>query len=181
MDQGLIPRRYAKALYKVGVERDCARDLYLQMQTLEAAFAANPELQGVLANPFVSNKDKEQLLKTAAGENAVSSSTFGDFLTLLAENGRLDLARHIASAFIDLFRKENRIHSVHVTSAAPLSERNEQRIRQIISEHLDGGTMEYSADVRPDLIGGFVITLDNQRLDASVRNELEKLRLNLIN
>ena len=40
--------------------------------------------------------------------------------------------------------------------------------------------MEYVSRVDPDLIGGFTVSIDNERLDASVRNELKQLRLNLL-
>ena len=40
--------------------------------------------------------------------------------------------------------------------------------------------MEYDTHVNPDLIGGFTVSIDNERLDASVKNELKQLRLNLL-
>ena len=40
--------------------------------------------------------------------------------------------------------------------------------------------MEYSFVTDPDLIGGFVVTIDNRQLDASVKNELKQLRLKLL-
>lgn len=40
--------------------------------------------------------------------------------------------------------------------------------------------MEYSERVDPELIGGFVVNIDNERLDASVSNEFKQLRLKLL-
>ncbi len=40
--------------------------------------------------------------------------------------------------------------------------------------------MEYSSRVNPDLIGGFTVTIDNRKLDASVSNELKQLRVSLL-
>ena len=45
MNQGLIPSRYAKALYKFAVEKGKADRVYVLMKNLEAAFAAQPRLQ----------------------------------------------------------------------------------------------------------------------------------------
>ena len=36
--------------------------------------------------------------------------------------------------------------------------------------------MEYSSAVDPQLIGGFVVNVDNERLDASVRQQLQQMR-----
>ncbi|MDE6927904.1 MAG: F0F1 ATP synthase subunit delta, partial [Muribaculaceae bacterium] len=91
MNEGLIPRRYAKALYEVAVERNQAERLYRLMKCLEQQFEASPALEATLANPFVSESDKIALLRTAAG--AIDADTaYNDFLKLLAQNRRLDFA-----------------------------------------------------------------------------------------
>ena len=41
--------------------------------------------------------------------------------------------------------------------------------------------MEYDYSVDPDLIGGFIVTVNSERLDASVRHQLEELKLQLLN
>lgn len=40
--------------------------------------------------------------------------------------------------------------------------------------------MEYSSIVDPDIIGGFIVAIDNDRLDASIATELKQLKLNLL-
>ena len=69
---------------------------------------------------------------------------------------------------------------MEVVTAAPLAGAEEQRIKDIIAAHIPGKTMEYAARVNADIIGGFIVTIDNERLDASISNELKQLRLNLI-
>lgn len=58
MDQGLLPRRYAKALYKYAVERDVAAQMYTVMDTLTKAYDDNASLQATIANPFVDTPAK---------------------------------------------------------------------------------------------------------------------------
>ena len=64
MDQGLLPRRYAKALYKYAVERDVAAQMYTVMDTLTKAYDDNASLQATIANPFVDNARKASILAT---------------------------------------------------------------------------------------------------------------------
>lgn len=179
MNEGLIPRRYAKALYKVAVERGVAERLYGMMNRMTEAAAVQPSLRCAIANPFVSVEDKSALLVAAVGSSE-TDRTFTDFLTLLARNKRLSLAIDIARGYASLYRQERGIYKVDVVSAAPLNADGENRLKKLIGAHLNGGTMEYSSHVDPDLIGGFAVTIDNERLDASVRNELKQLRLNLL-
>lgn len=180
MNDGLIPLRYAKALYMVAKEKKQNSEMYGLMKTIESAFASQPELQQALANPYISDADKQSLLSVAAGISMQDNSLFNDFLKLLAQNRRLYMAREISSAYIKLYRESNDIYPVSITSASALSQSEQERLQDLIVKHLNGGKMELSTGVDPSLIGGFTVSIGNQRLDASVSNELKQLRLNLI-
>ncbi len=179
MNQGLIPRRYAKALYKVATERGVAERMYELMNSLSATFEADNGLRSAVDNPFVPVADKTSLLITAAGATD-ADTTYVDFLKLLVENRRVDIIEAIARAYTDLYRKEGNIRRVEVVSAAPLAPEAMERIRALVASNIKGASMEFSSRVDPALIGGFVVNIDNQRLDASVANELKELRLSLI-
>lgn len=179
MDQGLIPRRYAKALYLAAVEKGCQQDLYDRMRLLGDAFAAEPKLGETMRNPFVSDADKAQLI-LAAAQAGDKAPLLADFVKLLVQNGRIGMVRDIAAAYCLIYRKESNIYRVEVVSAAAMDPAQEQRLKQLILSHLRGGSMEYTSRIDPDLIGGFVVNIDNERLDASVKNELKQLRLKLL-
>lgn len=181
MDQGLLPRRYAKALFKFAVERGDDKAVYAFMQNIASSFEKEPALQQTIANPFVEAEQKIRLLDIAAGgDDAKASVTLADFMKLLVKNRRIDLVRDIALAYLLIWRKANNIYGVTIESAAPLTPADEKRLRALIDSHLNGATAEYTFAVNPDLIGGFTVNIESERLDASVKNELEQLRLNLL-
>lgn len=184
MDQGLIPHRYAKALYKVAVERDCARELYVVMTVLADSFSSEPALQEVMCNPYIKATEKRKLIYTAAGitesDASAVAGTLGDFITLLERNKRISFFRDTVLAYMDIYRKACNISTVTVVSAAPLSRDASDRLRKLIADHKPGATIEYNERVDPELIGGFKVTIDNERLDASIQNELKQLRLKML-
>lgn len=179
MNEGLIPSRYAKALYKFALEKGESRRVYELMKSLSSAFAGNDNLQPVISNPFVSYADKVALLDTASGATS-SDDCFHDFLKLLIENKRIDLIRGVALAYEDFYRRENNIYRVSTVMAAPMAAADEKRLKALIEKHLGGATMEYTSTIDPSLIGGFVVNIDSERLDASIKNELKQLRLKLL-
>lgn len=182
MDQGLIPRRYAKALYAVGQERSDTATLYKVMESLASALASTPELSATVANPFVSDADKTALLTMAVyGKDGKADATFADFLKLLQMKKRTAFIGDIARAYVDLYRQLNAIYRVDVCSAAPMGVDERARLEGIIAKHIGQGTVEYSYTVDPALIGGFTVTVNSERLDASVSTQLKQLRLKLIN
>ena len=149
------------------------------MKTLAGSFQENPELTQAVANPFVDAADKVSLLTAASGAGKDDRS-FADFLKLLVENKRIDMSRDIAVAYMDIYRKANRIYRVEIVTAGKIEAAAMARLKELVGKHLDGGSMEYSERVDPELIGGFVVNIDNERLDASVSNEFKQLRLKLL-
>lgn len=180
MNEGLIPRRYAKALFLVAREKGLEKSIYDLMKRAEVSFAQMPDLSVTLENPYIPVGDKTRLIQTAAGVKPGESRLFDDFIKLLVENRRIGFMRLVALAYVELYREENHIYNVSVTSAAPISEKDSERLRNFVEKHLDGGTIEYTSTVDPTLIGGFTVSVGNERIDASVSNELKQLRLSLL-
>ena len=101
MNQGLIPSRSAKALFEYASEHDCDKLVFERMQALSEAFASEPSLVKAVRNPYVSRRDKIQLLTTASGSTE-GDSAMTRFMELLADNNRLDMARDIALAYLKI-------------------------------------------------------------------------------
>lgn len=179
MNEGLIPRRYAKALYEFAKGKGESERVYGLMKNLTDSFVREESLQTVMGNPFMGSADKTGLLNTAANAGT-EDSVFADFLSLLTANKRLDMARGVALAYLDIYRRTNNIYPVEVVTASALSKEDEIRLKSLIMSHLNGGSMEYSHRVDSGLIGGFVINIGSERLDASISNELKQLRLKLL-
>lgn len=177
MNQGLIPHRYAKALYAAGVEQGKTEKIYDIMKCLSDAFEAASELQTAMANPFIDTMTKVTLLERAVDKEV--DPLYTDFVKLLSRRGRLPMARDIAYAYEDLYREENRIFKVQIESAAALSVPLQQRMTDVIKKHIGNGTPECTFKVNPDLVGGFKIRLGNELLDASVATQLNHIRLEL--
>lgn len=179
MNEGLIPRRYARALYEVAEQRSRAERMYTLMRTLAAEAQREPQLARTLANPYIADDDKRRLLETAAGATA-DDFTFADWLRVLARNRRCGMAPDIARAYVDYYRDRRSIYPVAVTSASPLTPDESKRMQALVQRHIGpDASMEYTEKVDPALIGGFAIDIANERLDASALNRLEQMRLNL--
>ncbi len=178
MVAGLIPSRYAKALYKFALENGKSQDVYAEMQHVVESFSRNPELAKVLSNPYVESADKERVLLKAAGENP--GEDYRRFVKLILDHNREEFAYLMALSYRDLYRKENNISQVLITTAVKLPDSEMAKLQDVVKRRFVDTTFEFSSAVDPDLIGGFVIDVDSSRLDASVSGELAQLRQNLL-
>lgn len=178
MIDGLIPRRYAKALYKVALQHGKTKELYEEMKHVIESFRDNPDLQRVLSNPFVKEEDKKRLLIAAAGDGV--ENDYRRFVWLILAHHREEFAYLMALAYRDIYRKENKISQVKITTAVDLGETEIDKLRDLVQKSFPDTTMEFSYAIDPSIIGGFVIDVDSSRLDASISNEFIQLRQNLI-
>ncbi len=178
MDNGLIPQRYARALYKFALEHDNTVEVYDLAKTVISSFELNPALQKAIANPNVKPSDKEKLLLAAAGNEA--DDAYKRFIKLVLDHKREEFFWRMMIAYRDIYRKENNIAQVLITTAVTLPEEEMVKLRKLVSDSFKGMSLEFSQSVNPDLIGGFVIDVDSVRMDASVSNELEQLRQTLL-
>ena len=87
MDEGLISRRYAKALLKFAQDRGTTDQIYEEVKKFEENFVSHPELQKALLNPVLSAKDKESLLAAAVG--VAPGEDYLRFVRLVIHNRRI--------------------------------------------------------------------------------------------
>ncbi|MCH5239087.1 MAG: F0F1 ATP synthase subunit delta [Muribaculaceae bacterium] len=177
MDNGLIPRRYAKALYKYALEKGETKRIYELSKRVIESFRENPELQKVLSNPFVSDEDKESLLNAAAGGK---DEIFHQFVLMILRQKRVEYAYGMMLAYRDIYRHENHISQAKITTAVKLDDERMKKLRTLVTEAFKDSELEFTEAIDPSLIGGFVIDVDSVRMDASLSNELEQLRQTLL-
>lgn len=178
MNDGLIPHRYAKALYKFAAEKGNQGVVYDEMKAVVAAFESNPDLGKVMNNPFLSREDKSRLLLAAAGP-AVEDD-FRGFVKLIIDKNCEMFAYSMALAYRDIYRKANSISMVRIITAINMEEPELAKIRDLVRSAFKDRNLEFSYVVDSSIIGGFVIDVDSVRMDASISNEIEKLRLTLL-
>ena len=170
MSDGLIPRRYAKALYKFAVENGDSQEIYELLKTLSFRYTAIDELKRAVLNPDISDEE------IAGGR---PGSSLDKFLLLVVRNNRAEYLQKISLAYVDLYREAHEIAHVVITTAAPMPEAEVNAIIDIVKRRLGAMTLEIEQKIDPELIGGFTVKINGLVLDASVKRELNELRLQL--
>ena len=177
MSDGLIPRRYAKALYKYAVENGDSQEIYETLKSLSFRYTAIDELKRAVRNPDIADEDKGKYMLGLVGGKAGSS--LENFLLLCVRNNRAEYLQKISLAYVDLYREAHEIAHVVITTAAPMPDEEIQAITAIVKRRLGAMTLEIEKVVDADLIGGFTVKINGLVLDASVKRELNELRLQL--
>ena len=151
MNHGVIARRYATALLKYVTETGHGEAVYAQVKAL-------------LADPDMAPKPLHPDLEA--------------FFGLVDSNGRMPFASRILHSFVSLFEEQNHIHVARIKTAVD-SPALQEKLRAFVTQTV-GGTVDFQSEVDPSLIGGFVLEVDDCRLDASVSHQLAETRRQLM-
>jgi F-type H+-transporting ATPase subunit delta len=176
MNAGIISTRYARAIYEYAAEKGNDTDLYKEMQQLAKNFVEYPTLRKVMNDPTVPSEQKVNVLTTASGIRV--HETLKQVVRMVVENGRGNCMENIALMYDKVYRKAKGIVVVHLATVEPASEKTKENLIHVISKET-GGQIEFHTEINPDIIGGFILEIEDKRLDASVKNQLRIITLNL--
>jgi F-type H+-transporting ATPase subunit delta len=167
-----LARVYARALFEVAKERGTIDEVREQLAVFDEALAADRNLATFFFTPYFSTDEKKDGLHKAVegADEAVMN-----FLELLLEKHRMPVLHRIRREYDGLWREENKLLPVDVTSAIRLDDELVRSLGDRISEQT-GRKVELTAHVDPDIVGGIVLRVGNSIMDASIRNRLEQLR-----
>jgi F-type H+-transporting ATPase subunit delta len=167
-----IAEVYARALFEAAKEDDVLDRVHDELGQFADALAEDRNLQIFLFSPFFSSEEKKEGVRRIVSD---ADEHLLNFLELLAERHRMPALFRIRRTFDSMWADERRLLPVTVTSAVELDESLVEDIGRRIEEQT-GRTVELSAHVDPDVLGGLQVRVGNMVLDATVRNRLERLR-----
>jgi ATP synthase F1 delta subunit len=163
---------YGRSLFEVGKEQDKLDVLKEQLDQFADELGSNHDLQVFFFSPYFSSQEK----KDAVGKVLEGADEyFVRFLELLAERHRLPAVFRIRREFDRLWAEENKQLPVTITSAVELDKDTMDDLGKKIEEQT-GQTIDLTAKVDPDLIGGLRMQVGNMVYDATIRGRLDKLR-----
>ena len=163
---------YARALFEAADEADKLDKVRDQLGEFADALSESHDLQVFLFSPYFSTDEKVEGLKKVVTS---SDDIVENFLTLLVEKHRMPAVFRIRDRFDRMWQEENKVLPVQITSAIELDKSTVSDIGDRIGEKT-GRKVELSSTVDPDILGGIVLQVGNNVLDASIRNRLENLR-----
>jgi F-type H+-transporting ATPase subunit delta len=147
------------------------------MEQFIAVLRKNKELQAVLKNPIIKQDKKRHILSSLFA--AVIHPSIAAFFDIMVRKGRAGILYATAQEFIREYNEVKNIVKARVTSAEPLSPENERAVAALVKQYT-GGEVMVENTVKPDLIGGFILTVGDRQVDASIAGRLQKLERTLL-
>lgn len=168
-----LPGRYAAALFDLAESAGSLDAVAADLAKLKKAVAESTDLARLMAAPQVSRADAGKVM-AVLGRDMKLTDLVQRFLGVLAENRRL-------GALLDVIRQYDVMLAAHrgsavarVTVAQPLTAAQGKALQDKLKART-GRAMDLDVTVEPSILGGLVVRIGSEQIDASVRTRLERL------
>lgn len=172
-----ISQRYAAALADVAFEHKDAAKIRQDMADFSKTLAGSTDLRNVLANPSVSVEAKKSVAAEITGKMGMHSEV-RNFIFLLIDHGRTNIVNEIQQSFESETNRRAGIVDALIASAHELSASEKSQLVQAL-ESVTGKKVQAQYELNSDLIGGTTVRIGSMIYNASVREQLDRLRAEL--
>lgn len=172
MNYSKVAIRYAKSLHDLCSERSSVDGAQEDMAMIAKAIDESRELELLLQSPII-KADKKMTILDEIFKGKVGEVTHA-FIEIIVRKGRERQLNGIANAFVVMAKENKDIYAAQVTSALPLDDSAKAKVMAAVGK-IQPGTIELEEKLDDKLIGGFVLRVGDQMIDASVLAKIRAL------
>ena len=176
MNDSKISVRYSRAIFQSALEKKILEKVYEDMIFI-SEICKTQETKEFLQSPIIVPSKKEAILHKML-EGNIESLTLS-LLDLIVKNGRESFIPAIARNFIHETKKFKGITETVLTTAVKVDDNVKKQITDLISG-IFKTTVELKETIDPEIIGGFILQIDDNYINASIKNKLRKIKKELI-
>ncbi|GAK91515.1 ATP synthase delta chain [Nonlabens ulvanivorans] len=164
--------RYAKAILSLAIDKNETVAVNEEMKSILVTLNGNKELRDFMSSPLIKSEQKRGALRQVFKD--AGAITMGSF-DLLVDNKRADILMDVATRYILLFEDMNKREIATVTTAVEITADLEQKVLEKAKE-LAGKEITLEKKIDESILGGFILRVGDQEINASVANKLGQLK-----
>ena len=157
--------------------RQESEEVATQCKALLSAWESSESLRDAMTSPVLEPDAKKKALTSLLSEQITPSLM--NLLKVLADRQRLPALEAVLLRYLELYRESRNIALAHVRSAQPLSDEQQAALTTKVQSMAGTNDVEIDLEIDPSLIGGFIVNLGSQVIDASLSGQVRRLGLAL--
>jgi F-type H+-transporting ATPase subunit delta len=168
---------YATSLLELAEEQNLSGPIGEELNQIGEILEQNPTFGLYLADPAIGHEERARMLGSIFGGKL--NPLLWNFIGVANLKGRLNLLGQIITAYDDLLDEKYGKIEVDVTTAHTLSSEELENVRQRVGTALKKDAVIHQY-VDESIIGGMLLRVQDQLIDASVKSQLEKIKQSLM-
>lgn len=176
MNYSKIAVRYSKALFEAAEEQKNTETIMHDLRVVQKTFEEE-QLRSYVNSPVLKNSQKKSLI-TELFEKILNPLSL-NLLLLLLDNNREAYLPDIVRNFEQRFKESRGIKTAEFTVAKSVDQDSVDKFRKILEETFQS-KIELEGKIRPGIIGGFILKVNDHQYDASIATGLKNIRKKLL-
>ncbi|MDN3668567.1 ATP synthase F1 subunit delta [Echinicola jeungdonensis] len=170
-----VASRYAKSLLELALEKGILEDVHQDMQQFLDVVKSNRDFALLLKNPIIKSETKGKVLNSIFSK--ASSDLTLSFFDIISRKSREDILPAIAKEFHDQYNLYKGIQIAELTTSFEVDPEMKGKFADIVKEISGKSKVELIEKKDKNIIGGFVLKVNDRLLDESLSSKLRTLRL----
>jgi F-type H+-transporting ATPase subunit delta len=177
MSNQRVASRYAKSILELAIEQGQLEEVFADFKALEAMGKGSRELVLLLGNPVVNSEKKLKVLMALFAKGSAKLTT--TFFEIVSRKNREGILMDIAKEFVFQYNRHKSIQVAELTTTVAIDEEQKKQFVSLVKEITGMKEVQLVEMINPDLIGGFVLKVNDRQLDESLSSKLKTLRMQL--
>lgn len=170
-----VASRYAKSILELSVEKGILEQVHKDMNKLISLANSSNEFSDVLKSPVISSDEKLKVLKSLFQKEANVLTI--SFFELVCKKGRASVLPAMAKEYHKQYNLHLGIQSAELTSTVKLDAQTLDALSDVVKEISGKQKVELIEKIDPNLIGGFILRVEDRQIDESIKSKLQQLKL----
>lgn len=167
--------RYAKSLLELADEKGVLEEVHKDMLSFYELCKENREFELMLKNPIIKH-DKKRAILELIFKGKVNDLTMAIF-DIITRKNREGILPVIAREFHVQYNFLKKIEVAKVTTAVALSPELRSQFEDLVKKISSKDKVELTEVVDKDIIGGYVLKINDRQIDDSLKSKLKALEL----
>ncbi|RXQ94997.1 ATP synthase F1 subunit delta [Ancylomarina salipaludis] len=177
MNESKISVRYAKALFQLGKEKSMLDTIVADMKLVGELCNTVKDFWLMIESPVIKTSQKRKTVKLILSDKLDALTL--NFLDMVFQNRREIFMKDMVRNFLALCRKDQGIVSAKLTTAVQIDEEGKTKLGEMLKQAFNL-KIELEEVLDKDIIGGFILRVDDQELDTSVSTQLNRIKRALV-
>ena len=177
MNRGPITIRYATALFELGKEKNELDRFFKDAGLLLDHCFSVRDFCAFINNPVIKASRKKEVLNKVLGNE--QHPLMMKFVEMVIDKNRESLLSDIIRYFMDLYKKYKKIRTVKLITAVPFDEIYIQEMQNYLEREFNS-PIEMEVRVKPEIIGGLILLVDDKIVDNSIAHQIKMLKNKIV-
>lgn len=175
MSNHRVASRYAKSIMELSLEKGKLEEVHADFDKLSAMAKSNYDLVLLLKNPIINSEKKLNVLNALFPASSTQEMT-RTFFEIISRKNREAILVDVAKEFEAQYNLHKSIQVAELTATTPITAEQRAVFVEAVKEISGLTEVQIVEKINPDLIGGFVLRVNDRQLDESLSSKLRILK-----